>query len=170
MKKAIILTLIFSIVIVAILIVKLVIPVLPFIISINLSGSYECVSIAHDKNELIKANRIVIKELYPADSKQIIEVEITDQSLIDDLVEETMVATMSNICNSKYRVIEVYCGDTLIRSMEWSGCCSQEYVLVYREDEKHTLWLTGYDGQDTGHVQLSQNLLQRLNAAFESGQ
>ena len=123
----------------------------------NLSEAHVALSFAFDKKQMQSVDRIVIT----ADERT---VEITDRALLDAVVDETMAATHMDIHRSEDRRIDLYAGDTLVRSMPWSTCC--DTVLVYDTDEKH--WVLSIEGvEDGGCINLSAELVRQLNTLLE---
>ncbi len=126
-------------------------------IHVTPSGHGECISITFFENytpEIV--DKIVIK----AEGQ---EITITDVSLIQELVSETSIATHANIGHAEHRIIDVYSGDKLLRSMAWGTCC--DTVMVYKADSTH--WLLTPEPPATenrGCVYLSSALAAKLNA------
>lgn len=95
-------------------------------------------------------------------------VTVTDPALLERIVDETKVASLSYTCtgcNMKDRTIDLYRGDQLVRSMEWYDC--QDGVRVY--DTGLTHWIFPEPGAGmakAGYVELSRELVNELNALF----
>ena len=123
------------------------------------SGTGECMSLSiGGKFELRNVDRAIIS----ANGKVY---TLTDVDLLEQLVSETRFATHVNLCSSPYRRIDLYCGDKLIRSMEWSDCC--DTVKVYETDLTH--WLIAPLGTkvEGGYVKLSKELVNQLSALMD---
>lgn len=116
--------------------------------------SYGAISIAFDRQQMRSVDKIVLRS-----GEQV--VEITEGELLKAVVSETMVATHINVNCTEDRSIELYAGDTLVRSMIWSTCC--DTVRVYDADEAHWM-LTLEWGTNGGCVYLSSELASQLNA------
>lgn len=87
-------------------------------------------------------------------------VEITAHTTLDAIVKETMVATHIGTGCPYERKIDLYCDDTLIRTMYWSSCCDS--VCVYDADAEH--WIFSSEGtRPNGYVYLSEALAAELN-------
>ena len=118
-------------------------------------GTGECISVAiGGKFELRNVDRAIVS----SDGKVC---TITDVVLLEQLVSETKFATHVNLCSSPYRRIDLYCGDKLVRAMEWSDCCYT--VKVYEPGLTH--WLIAPLGTkvEGGYVELSKELVNQLN-------
>ena len=113
-----------------------------------------CINVAvFGKWELKNVDRVVV-------SRHGAQTTITDQTLIDQIVSETTVATHGNIHDANDGKIELYCGDKLLRSMGWSTCC--DLVQVYKADLTH--WVIAHpEINDAGFVQLSADLVEEIN-------
>lgn len=123
----------------------------------NLSEAHGTISIAFDKQQMLSVDKMVIS----ADGRSI---QITDRALLDAVVDETMAATHLGGHSTTGKRIELYAGDTLVRSMIWSTCC--DIVEVYGADESH--WFLTVEGAKCGgSVNLSTELVQQLNALLE---
>ena len=105
----------------------------------NFLDSYGAVSIAFDKKQM----RAVDKVVFYTESRAF---EITDMKLIDSIVDETMVATHVDTNCPNDAKIELYAGETLVRSMMWSTCC--DTVRVYDMDDTH--WIFALEGKENG--------------------
>ena len=115
-----------------------------------------CISVSFDKREVKTVDKVVV-------SNGEKEVTIEDNTFVDRIVNETKVAT--HICRRcpEDKRIDLYCGDTLVRSMGWSTCC--DTVRVYSADDTH--WVFSIEGQeDEGYVYLSNALIRQLNDLF----
>ena len=124
----------------------------------NLSEAQCALSFAFDKKQMQSVDRMVIT----ADKRT---VEVTDRTLLDAVVDETMAATHMDVNCYEDRRIDLYAGDVLVRSMPWSTCC--DTVLVYDTDETH--WVVSIEGvEDGGCIYLSAELLQQLNALLSA--
>lgn len=120
----------------------------------------KCVSISlFGKMELKDIDKAIIYENNEAFT-------ITDTDLIDQIVSETKVATHADVCYSTQKRIELYRGDKIVRSMGWADCCNT--VKVYESDLTH--WLIPELGgtADAGYIVLSDDLVGKLNAVFDS--
>ncbi len=123
----------------------------------NLSEAHCALSFAFDKKQMQSVDRMVIT----TDGRS---VQITDRALLDAVVEETMVATHMDVHRSEDRRIDLYAGDTLVRSMIWSTCC--DTVLVYDTDRSH--WVLSIEGAEKGGcIYLSAELARELNSLLE---
>lgn len=123
----------------------------------NLSEAQVALSFAFDKKQMQSVDRMVIA----ADKRT---VEVTDRTLLDAVVDETMAATHMDVHRSEDRRIDLYAGDVLVRSMPWSTCC--DTVLVYDTDETH--WVISIEGvEDGGCIYLPAKLVRQLNALLE---
>lgn len=123
----------------------------------NLSEAQGALSFAFDKKQMQSVDRMVIA----ADKRT---VEVTDRTLLDAVVDETMAATHMDVHRSEDRRIDLYAGDVLVRSMPWSTCC--DTVLVYDTDETH--WVISIEGvEDGGCIYLPAKLVRQLNALLE---
>ena len=123
----------------------------------NLSEAHGTISIAFDKQQMRSVDRMV---LIDGDRT----VELTNRALLDAVVDETMAATHLGGHSTTGRRIELYAGDTLVRSMIWTTCC--DVVEVYGADESH--WFLTVEGAKCGgSVYLSTELVQQLNALLE---
>ena len=127
----------------------------------------ECISISHfGKLELRGIDRVVVTR----GSRQI---TITDQDLIGQVTDETRIATRvrshcggPEYCDTPHGWIDLYQGDSLVRSMEWHVCC--DMVKVYEEDATH--WLIPWWCKSCGgYVYLSEELAGQLLTLWESG-
>ena len=127
----------------------------------------KCISISlFGKLELRDIDKAVITKY----DKQI---TITNQGLIKQITDETRIATHVRShcggpgkCDDPYKRIDLYQGDTLVRSMEWHACC--DMVRVYEEDATHWLipWWCPSQG---GFIYLSEELASQLNALMNAG-
>ena len=130
------------------------------------SGEYgACLSIAFfEKWKMDDVDKVVIVK---GRGKGIRRIEITDQELINDIVEETAVATHADVnVHGDSFFIELYCGDKMIRSMPWASyCCGSKKVAVYESGLTHWLFRPLGDGPaKVGYVQLSEELVATLMA------
>lgn len=84
---------------------------------------------------------------------------VTDRELLDQVIGETAVATHGDLrCPGTIdRRIDLYRGEKLVRSMEWSTCT--DAVFVFEEDLTH--WV--FPGE-FGCAVLSKDLVSNLNA------
>lgn len=84
---------------------------------------------------------------------------VTDRALLDQVIGETAVATHGDLrCPGTIdRRIDLYRGEKLVRSMEWSTCT--DAVFVFEEDLTH--WV--FPGE-FGCAVLSKDLVSNLNA------
>ena len=126
----------------------------------------ECISISiFGKLELKNIDRAVVT-VYGE------ERVVTDANLVEQIVFETRTATRVESechadccgCESPHMQIDLYRGDTMIRSMEWQRCC--DYVKVYEPDLTHWLFAPGYE-VEAGYVSLSNELILQLNSIIE---
>lgn len=123
-------------------------------------GAGECLSISlFGKLELKSVDKAVLSE----NGKEFI---ITDAELIDQIVTETRVATHAGFCYDRYRRIDLYNGDKLIRSMEWAQCC--DTVKVYEPDLTHWLIVPLGGTANEGYVELSDELVDQLGALIDA--
>lgn len=121
-------------------------------VNINLFGNGGCFSAAFDKSSMKKADRIIIR----TGEKQY---EITDPDVIHMIVSETMVATNTDLrYPNTDRWIDVYSGNTLVRSMRWAD--NQDTIIVYNRDSIHWIY-PSVDG--VGIVYPSKDLIVVLN-------
>ena len=113
----------------------------------------KCFSISFDKQKMKTVNRIEITD----GDKRIV---ITTHTTVDAIVKETMVATHIGTGCPYERKIDLYCDDTLIRTMYWSSCCDS--VCVYDADAVH--WIFSIEGtRPKGYIYLSEELSAELN-------
>lgn len=113
----------------------------------------KCLSISFDKKKMKTVNRIEI-----IDGEK--HIEIADPNLIDSMVKETLVATHIGTGCPYERKIDLYCDDTLIRTMYWSSCCDSIYI--YDADAAH--WIFSIEGlRPKGYIFLSDSLAAELN-------
>ena len=137
--------------------VVLLLLVLNVSIEANPNDGGGCYSIAFDKLPMLMADKAVIC----VDGERY---EITDTNLVDQITDETMCATNTDLCFSENdRWIELYCGKTLIRRMRWED--HHDSVIVYEADIAHWVFpsMEGY-----GMVTLSDELLSKLYAVLPS--
>lgn len=120
-----------------------------------LSKDDGCLSITlFEKRKLADVDRVVI-------DKRDRRCEITDKDLIDDIINETSIATHATSgVHGKDYTIELYSGDELVRSMPWASCC--DIVTVYTEDATHWLFNLWVGKAKVGYVYLSQELVDVL--------
>lgn len=124
----------------------------------------ECISIAFfEKWKMWTVDKVVIE----TDTGK--RIEITDSELVEDILDETTVATHATQSKhgNYHRWIYLYDGDKLVRSMEWTQCC--DTVEVYEADAGH--WFITPDGStaDVGFVYLSDELVDEIDALLEAG-
>lgn len=113
----------------------------------------KCFSISFDKQKMKTVNNVKITDEDKC-------VEITSHATIDAIVKETMVATHIGTGCSYERRIDLYCDDTLIRTMYWSSCCDS--VCIYDTDASH--WVFSIEGtRPRGYIYLSEELIAELN-------
>lgn len=116
-----------------------------------------CISVAFDKLPMMIADRAVIR----VGEKSY---EVTDTQLVRQITSETRVATNTDLCNHKVdRWIDIYCGDTLIRSMMWEDY--HDGIVVYHAGIFH--WVIPSDS-GLGIVYPSDELLQKLEEVIEA--
>ena len=112
-----------------------------------------CISFSFDKRDITTVNKVVVSN---GDKEVVIE----DKALVDLVVNETKVATHIGGSCPEDKKIELYSGDTLIRSMGWSSC--SDTVRVYSADDAH--WVFSIEGpEDEGDIYLSDTLVKILN-------
>ena len=122
----------------------------------NPTDNSDCISVVFDKLPMLLANRAVLvkgNERY----------DISDADLVDDIVQETMVATHSGLRHTKReRWIEIYWGDILVRKIQWVGGLDEMFI-VYQPDLIH--WVIP---MAEGIVFPSDELIARLNALMKA--
>lgn len=124
------------------------------------TGSYAAISIAFDKRAVQSVDRIVVRTNNA-------EYEITDVTLVTDLVEQTSAATHIKPSCPCDKWIDMYCADRLIRRMGWSSCC--DTVNVYDTDATH--WVISKEGiEDGGCIYLSADLAAALNSLMSNSE
>lgn len=117
----------------------------------NTNDGGGCISVSFDKLPMLIADRVVIRV-----GEQ--SYEVTDMELVRQITSETKVATNTDLCNHEIdRWIDVYCGDTLIRSMMWEDY--HDGIVVYHAGFLH--WIIPSDS-GLGIVYPSEELLQKL--------
>ena len=119
-----------------------------------------CTAVVFDKWDMDRVDRVVIETPNG-------ETTITNEDLIRQITQETMVATSSGI-KMAYggTVIKLYCNDRLIRSMrQGTGEGYEKIVEVYTVDKYHPIFR---DDADTGQIQLSSDLLEKIKAALKA--
>lgn len=92
---------------------------------------------------------------------------ITDSDLIEQICNETRVAERAGPCteSASLKRIELYSGDKLIRSMNWSECCDQ--IAVYNRGLTHWIFSPPGGSGKIGYVELSDELMARLNEVMK---
>ena len=126
-------------------------------VSFNTRDGGGCISVTFDKLPMMFADRAVIRVGE-------ISYEITDDDLLRQIVSETRVATNTDLCNHKVdRWIDVYCGDTLVRSMMWEDY--HDGIVVYHAGVSH--WVFPSDS-GLGIVYPSEELLQKLEEIIKA--
>ena len=119
----------------------------------------ECVSISlFGRFELRNIDKVIVA----SNGK---EWTITDSDLIEQICNETRVAERAGPCTERSKRIDLYSGDKLIRSMNWSACC--ECVTVYNRDLTHWIFSPPGGSGKTGYVELSDELMARLNEVMK---
>lgn len=122
-------------------------------VNINVFGNGGCISVAFDKASLKRADKIIIR----TDEKQY---EITDPDVISMIVSETMVATNTDLrYPNTERWIDVYSGNTLVRSMRWAD--NHDTIVVYNRDSIHWIYPSM---EGAGLVYPSTDLVALLNS------
>lgn len=126
-------------------------------VSLDIGGNGGCISITFDKLPMRLVNRAVIcigEEEY----------EVSNKDLVCDIVDETVVATCTDLHHTKAdRWIKLYCGNVLVRKIQWSDCCGHIFI-VYEAGALHWV-LPTYDGE--GMVLPSDELINKLNAVIK---
>lgn len=112
-----------------------------------------CISVTFDKLPMMLANRAVLcvgEERY----------EINDLSLVHELAKQTCVATNTDLCckQNSNRYIEIYCGNNLVRRMQWEE--NHDGFIVYKTGPFHWV-LFSHDGNGLAYP--SEELLAKLN-------
>lgn len=126
-------------------------------VCLNTRDGGGCISVTFDKLPMMIADRAVIRVGEKG-------YEITDDELIRQITSETRVATNTDLCNhNTERWIDIYCGDTLIRSMMWEDY--HDGIIVYHTGIFH--WVIPSDS-GLGIVYPSEELLQKLEEIIES--
>lgn len=119
------------------------------------------------KLEIAGVNKVVI-------SSSDHSITITDQSLVDQIVDNTKVAKWAynlscDCCDQRGWTIDLYRGDQLTRSMTW---IADDIVKVYDCDLTH--WVFPVDTQHGqsigGYVQLPEELENQLHEMFINAQ
>lgn len=124
-------------------------------VSLNVFDNGGCISVAFDKSSMKKVDRIVIR----ADEKRY---EITDPVVISMIVSETMVATNTDLrYPNTDRWIDVYSGNTLVRSMRWAD--NHDTIVVYNRDSIHWIYPSM---EGAGLVYPSTDLVALLNSVL----
>lgn len=121
-----------------------------------------CFSFTFDKLPMLLADKAVIRV---GDDSYV----ITDSRLVNDITSETICATHTDLCCSKTdRWIDIYCGDTLIRSMRWED--GHDGIVVYNvyNDSGILHWIFPTDGGD-GIVYPSEELISHLKEIINAG-
>jgi hypothetical protein len=115
-----------------------------------------CISVTFDKLPMMLADRAVIR----VGEKHY---EITDRDFVRQITTETRCATNTDLCYNKTdRWIDIYCGNTLIRSMMWES--EHNGIIVYEAGVFHWVFPSA-EGQ--GIVDPSNDLLQNLKQVTE---
>lgn len=85
-------------------------------VHIKCTGMWDdCISVAFfEKQKMDKVDRIILRKF----SKE--SIEITDLSIVKEIASETTISTHANQKMPADASIELYSGDRLIRSMQWS--------------------------------------------------
>lgn len=125
-----------------------------------------CTSVAlFGKREIAGVDKVVIS----SDSKSM---TITDEDLVNRIVDKTKVATWAyntgcGCCELKNWTIDLYCGDKLLRSMEW---IEDDIVKVYDRDLTHWVFPVEKQHEQTigGYALLSEELEAELVEMFKN--
>lgn len=120
----------------------------------DIFGSLTCTALVFDKEQMLTVDRIVFYN-YQTDK----EFSVTDLQTINMFVNETMVATNTDIQCPKDVEIKLYSKNKLIRTMY----CGIDYyfVNVHNADKTHWFLLKGTESEE-GFVLLSKELRQLL--------
>lgn len=149
-KKLFALTIFLFVMIIATIIISVTASITPLKTNVE---SGKCFSISFDKQKMKTVNRIEI-----TDGEK--RIEITAQTTVDSIIKETMVATHIGTGCPYERKIDLYCDNTLIRTMYWSSCCDS--ICVYEADAAHLIF--SIEGTSPkGYIYLSKELIAELN-------
>ncbi len=121
----------------------------------GLGESYWALSVAFDKQAMKQVDCVVLH-----DGERLVETR--DTAFITQLCGETMAAKyIATGCSKDYQ-IDLYSGETLVRTMYWGTCCDTGWV--YPADDSH--WVMNLENLDTdwGTVEFSEELVNRLHA------
>ena len=123
----------------------------------------ECISIAFfEKQKMRTVDKVVLR----VDEKV---VTISDANLIHEIVKETTLATHTGLKFSSQGYIDLYSGDTLLRSMEWE--VEKDTVKVYKPARTHWIIVpfANWDQRkNEGLVFLSASLADKLIALLRA--
>ena len=121
------------------------------------SDSAETLSIAFDKPEMMKVNKVEIET-----PKGITVIE--DLDFVKEIVNNTMVATHSGL-NAIYGhyFIRLYCDEILIRNMDLSLYGNS--IRVYRQDEKH--FFLYHHEESGGQVSVSEQFIETMQRKLQ---
>ena len=112
-----------------------------------------CLTVVFDKFPMLLANRLVLRI-------GINSYEISDVDLVRTVVKETMIATSAGLRHmSQDRWIEVYCGNLLVRKIQWVTGADDHMFVVYNEDVFH--WILPFS-KGEGIVYPSDELIEKL--------
>jgi hypothetical protein len=115
-----------------------------------------CISVTFDKLPMMLADRAVIR----VGEKHY---EMTDLDFVRQITAETRCATNTDLCHNKTdRWIDIYWGETLVRSMMWET--EHDSIIVYDAGILH--WVFPSD-EGLGIVDPSDDLLQKLKQVIE---
>lgn len=111
-----------------------------------------------EKQNLSSVDKIIVT----ANGREIV---CTDESVIRNVIQDCAIATHVSFGCPAERKIDLFSGDRLVRSMEWSTC--EDYVKVYTADAFH--WMFSPEGwEHDGFAYLSDNVVFVLNELIES--
>ena len=116
-----------------------------------------CFSVTLDKLPMLLANRAVIR-----DGEN--HYEITDFSFVKEITSATMCATNTDLCSHDTdRWIDIYCGNVLIRSMQWED--NHNGIVVYQASPLHWVF-PSVEGK--GIVYPSEEFIAKLAAILQT--
>ena len=115
-----------------------------------------CIAVVFDKQDVKNADRIVLR-----DGDTVIT--LAEPTLVRDLASEFVVANRSGLCGYyRDRWMEIYRGDRLVRNIHWND--HDDLVTAYEADAGHWVLFGG----DKGQIQLSDEIVDTINALIES--
>ncbi len=118
-----------------------------------------CFSVAFDKLPMLLADRAVIR-----DGEN--HYEINDFAFVKEITSATMCATNTDLCSHDTdRWIDIYCGNVLIRSMQWEA--NHNGIIVYQAGPLHWVF-PSVEGK--GIVYPSEEFIAKLEAVIQTSQ